>query len=186
MSPSDTKEHIMEEFILTKPTNEYAEEISRYRDEFLASGESMDGTGPLSKIEDPFRYVEICSEWERPETVPTGLVPATQFMLVRASDNHVVGMIQVRHMFNSFLSKFGGHIGYSVCPSERGKGYASLMLKKVLPYCKQVGIDKLLVTCLEDNIASEKTIRKCGGIYESTIHEPHGGVNLKRFWIDLD
>ena len=59
------------------------------------------------------------------------------------------------------------------------------MLKMTLPFCREIGIDKVLITCIDGNIGSEKTILANGGIYEYTIHEPDENVNLKRFWITL-
>ena len=85
----------------------------------------------------------MCKYYEDPETVPSHLVPATQFLFVRKSDNKLVGMIQIRHRFNDFLEKYAGHIGYSVRPSERRKGYAKEMLKTALPFCREIGIDKV-------------------------------------------
>lgn len=94
-------------------------------------------------------------------------------------------MIQVRHYFNDFLEKYAGHIGYSVRPSERCKGYAKRMLKMTLPFCQEIGIDKVLIACIDGNIGSEKTILANDGVYESTVYEPNGDRYLKRFWIDL-
>jgi predicted acetyltransferase len=94
-------------------------------------------------------------------------------------------MLQVRHYFNDYLSKFGGHIGYSIRPSERRKGYAKEMLKSVLPFCREINLENVLITCIEDNIGSEKTIIANGGIYESTVYEPNEKVNLKRYWINI-
>lgn len=91
----------------------------------------------------------------------------------------------MRHYFNDYLSEFGGHIGYSVKPSERRKGYATSMLNAILPYCREIGLDKILITCIDGNIGSEKTILNNGGIYESTVYEPCEKCSLKRFWIAL-
>lgn len=178
-------EQIMEEFILIRPTSEYASQIAEYRQEFLDAGDSMDGTGPLRRFENPEEYIKTCAEYEDPEKVPSHLVPATQFFFVRKSDNKLVGMIQVRHRFNDFLEKYAGHIGYSVRPSERRKGYAKEMLKKALPYCREIGLDRVLITCIDGNIGSEKTILSNGGVYESTVYEPNEKEYLKRFWIEL-
>ena len=162
----------MEEFILLRPTSEYASQLAEYRQEFLDADNSMDGCGPLRRFENP-------------ETVPSHLVPATQFLFIRKSDNKLVGMIQIRHRFNDFLEKYAGHIGYSVRPSERRKGYAKEMLKTALPFCQQIGINKVLIACIDGNTGSEKTILANGGLYESTVHEPNGDRDLKRFWITL-
>lgn len=145
----------------------------------------MAGTGPLRRFENPEEYIKICAEYEDPTTVPSHLVPATQFFFIRKSDNKLVGMIQIRHRFNDYLEKYAGHIGYSVRPSERRKGYAKEMLRMTLPFCREIGIDKVMITCIDGNIGSEKTILANGGVYEYTINEPNENKDLKRFRITL-
>ena len=175
----------MEELVLLRPTAEYAKQIMECKKEYLAAGSSMDGCGSMRRTDDPMEYIEKCALEENPETCPDSLVPATQFMLVRKADNKVLGFLQVRHEFNDYLSKYGGHIGYSVRPSDRRKGYAKVMLKMALPFCREIGLDKVLITCMDGNIGSEKTILANGGVYEYTIHEPSENKDLKRFWIEL-
>lgn len=173
------------DFCLIEPSKIYEEQIREYRQDFLDTNSSMDGCGPLCKCEDPITYISECEKCTASETLPDGLVIATQFFYVRKADNRLVGMIQVRHYFNDYLSKYGGHIGYSIRPNERRKGYATSMLNAVLPYCREIGLDKILITCNDGNIGSEKTILNNGGIYESTIYESDEKCNLKRFWITL-
>ena len=175
----------MEELILIKPGAEYGAQIMEYRQEFLDAGDSMDGCGPLRRFDNSLEYLKACKDYENPETVPENLVQATQFICIRKSDNKLVGMIQVRHHFNEYLEKYAGHIGYSVRPTERCKGYAKEMLKMVLPFCKEIGLEKILISCSDSNIGSEKTILANGGVYESTVLEPNSNRFLKRFWIDL-
>jgi len=176
----------MEELLLIRqPSVAYADQIAEYRKEFLEYGGSMDGTGPLRRIEDPHEYIRYCQECEDPARVPAHLVPATQFLLVRKNDDKLLGMLQVRHYFNDYLEKYAGHIGYSIRPSERRKGYAKKMLKMALPYCREIGLEKVLILCVDGNTGSEKTILANGGIYESTVHEPDRNVDLKRYWISL-
>lgn len=106
-------------------------------------------------------------------------------MFVRKSDHKLLGLLQVRHFFNDYLEKYGGHIGYSIRPSERRKGYAKEMLRMALPLCRQLGLERVLITCIDGNTGSEKTILANGGVYEFTVHEPNENVELKRFWITL-
>ena len=94
-------------------------------------------------------------------------------------------MIDIRHFLNEYLENFGGHIGYSVAPSERRKGYASQMLKAALLKCKELGIDNVLITCIDNNEGSRKTILANGGLYESIVYEPDEKVFLERYWIAL-
>ena len=176
---------ISEECVLIRPTSEYASQIAEYRQEFLDAGDSMDGCGPLRRFENPEEYIQVCKDYESTKEVSAHLVPATQFLFIRKSDNRLVGMIQVRHCFNEYLEKYAGHIGYSVRPGERSKGYAKEMLKTTLPFCREIGIDKVLISCIDGNIGSEKTILANGGVYESTVHEPSSDRDLKRFWITL-
>lgn len=94
-------------------------------------------------------------------------------------------MIQFRHYFNEFLEKYGGHIGYSVRPEERRKGYAKKMLSNCLNICKAYGLEKVLVTCIQGNVGSQRTILANGGVYESTIYCESDNVYLERYWIHL-
>ena len=112
-----------------------------------------------------------------------GYVPCTTLFLKRMSDNKVCVSISIRHELNEFLFNFGGHIGYSVTPSERGKGYGKLQLKMALEIASYLGIEKCLITADKTNTLSNKTIISEGGVLENTVmwnNEP-----LNRYWINL-
>ena len=170
---------------LIEPSMEFDGQIRAYRKAFLERGDSMDGTGALRRFEDPRDWIRQSNEGKDPHTVPEGWVPATQYMLVREEDRKIVGMSQIRHRFNAYLEKYDGHIGYSVAPSERRRGYATQMLKMTLPKCRALGIEKVLITCISGNEGSKRTILNNGGRYESTVYEPDEDVSLERYWIDL-
>ena len=105
-------------------------------------------------------------------------------LAIRRRDDKVVGVIDLRHHINHpILGTWGGHCGYSVRPSERGKGYAKEMLRLNMQNAKSMGIEKLLITCDLKNAASEKTILANGGVYENTINVD--GRDLKRYWITV-
>ena len=170
---------------LIEPTAEYCRQIQAYRQEFLDCGDSMDGTSHLRRMEDPKKWVDYCCLSKDPDNLSDGSVPATQFIFIREEDNKIVGMLQIRHFLNDYLKNYAGHIGYSVAPSERRKGYATQMLRIALPECQKLGIDKVLITCIDSNVGSRKTILANGGVYESTVYEPDEKVNLEKYWIDL-
>ena len=174
----------MEKMLFIRPDASYLDEASAYRAEFLSMGSSMDGTGMLRKV-DAAEWLRLLPIYENPETTPAHLVPATQFIYVRESDRRIVGMLQVRHWLNDHLRLYDGHIGYSVRPSERRKGYASAMLQAALPFCKTLGLDRVLITCYTENEASRRTILKNGGIYENTVRETDENKDIERYWITL-
>ena len=171
--------------ILTEPTTAYSREILAYRRAFRESGDSMDGTGELERFDDPAEWIAFLDLHKDPRTVPPGRVPSTQYIFVREEDRKIVGMIDIRHCFNEYLEKYGGHIGYSVAPDERRKGYAALMLKTALPECKKLGLRKVLITCVSGNEGSRRTILKNGGVFESAVPLPEEDETLERYWIDL-
>ena len=175
----------MDAIKLVLPTEEHLDQAWDYRRECKAAGSSTDGDGGLETIDSARQWLAEVGACTDPATVPEGKVQATQFLGIRESDGKLVGMLQVRHYFNEYLEKYAGHIGYSVRPSERRKGYAKEMLRLALPYCKSIGLDRVLIACEPGNPASRRTILANGGAYERTVHEPGEDIDLERYWIAL-
>ena len=173
----------MEKIILVKPDLSYADEIIKYKEESLAESPIINGSAGLDRFSSIEIWFEELKKRSCEDTVPKGLVPSSTYLGVREKDNYIVGMIDIRHYLNDFLKQFGGNIGYSVRKSERNKGYAKQMLKLALEKCKDLKMKKVLITCDEDNIASEKVILSANAKFEDI--RSLEGKNKKRFWIEL-
>ncbi|NLM72452.1 MAG: GNAT family N-acetyltransferase [Clostridiaceae bacterium] len=173
----------MEAIKLVLPTKEHETQVMDYKREFEMNGDSMDGTAGLQNAPNFDEWLKALEDNSREETVRPGLVPASTFLAIREIDNRLVGMVDIRHRLNDHLFRIGGHIGYSVRKSERRKGYAKEMLRLALEYCRSLNIQKVLVTCNKNNIASAKTIIANGGELENEI--PNGEKIVQRYWITL-
>lgn len=176
----------MEEIKLVIPSIEYGADIMQFRKEIFEAGgsDSFAGCYSLKLCETAQQWIDSCTAMENPETCPENFVTSTTYMAVRVSDNRIVGIIELRHHINHpILGTWGGHIGYSIRPSERRKGYAKEMLRSCLQKCRERGIYKVMVTCSTENTASEKTILANGGVFEKTV--PGDGEYMKRYWIRL-
>lgn len=165
----------------------------RYRTSYLSAFQEMQSDtdrsawlylgakAPLDIPETDFEgYVHTMQS--RETTPPPGFVCDSVYWGVVGDE--MVGRISLRHELNEMLAKWGGHIGYIVRPSYRRKGIATEMLRRMLQMESAKEIGRLLITCDDGNIASEKTIVVNGGIYESTL-ELKDGLPKKRFWIQL-
>ena len=173
----------MDKIILVKPDLSYADEIIKYKEESLAESSIINGSAGLDRLSSIEIWFEELKKRSCEDTVPKGLVPSSTYLGVREKDNYIVGMIDIRHYLNEYLTQVGGNIGYGVRKTERNKGYAKQMLKLALEKCKELKIKKVLITCDEDNIASEKVILSANAKLEDIRNV--NGENKKRFWIDL-
>lgn len=140
---------------------ERAEEMKR---EFFAAGERVINGSALYDQMDFDSWLENTQRNHAPETVRKDWTVATTFFAVRKADGAMIGVIDVRHALSvSFLREYGGHIGYAVRPSQRRKGYATEMLCLALGYCRKLELPAVRLGCYLDNLASIRTIEKCGG-----------------------
>lgn len=168
---------------LILPTPEYKTQIMEYKSEFIENEEVMHGTSGLKSAKNFEDWCKSIFDNLKEETVEKGLVPAATYIAISTDDDQLIGMINVRYRLNDSLLNIGGHIGYSVRKSERNKGYATEMLSLALKEYINLGIDRILITCDKDNIASAKTIINNGGILENEVQD--GDEVVQRYWIEL-
>jgi predicted acetyltransferase len=133
----------------------------------------------------PFsRYLEVLVEQQRGLNLAPNHVPST--FLFAFVGTRIVGRVSIRHSLNEFLERVGGHIGYTVVPEFRRRGYATEILGLSVQIAREkFGLGRILVTCDDDNIGSIRTIEKNGGVLENVISGPELDKPKRRYWIDV-
>ena len=173
----------MEKFYFEIPGISRKEDAIDYIREFLEYGSEINGTGGLQRfLEDYEGWLEkLNADYIR---VPgEEKVPARTFFLVRENDSRIVGMINIRLALNERLSHYGGHIGYSIRPTERGKGYNNINLYLGLKVCRKYGIERIFMDADLENPASWKTMEAFGGV---RIREYYDDVNAHCTVVDYN
>ncbi|WP_045742883.1 GNAT family N-acetyltransferase [Actinoplanes rectilineatus] len=171
---------------LITPTTALHRAWIEQRDEW-GRGVHQDGAGlrPDDDVDSPAGFeawVRKLAAEEDPSVAPVpGWVHCTYRWIVE--DGRLAGAIALRHELNDFLLEAGGHIGYGIRPSARGRGLAVWALGAMLDVARDRGFDRVLVTCNVTNPASEAVIVRQGGVLED-VRETSLGT-LKRFWITL-
>ncbi|GAA3540622.1 GNAT family N-acetyltransferase [Nonomuraea rosea] len=126
--------------------------------------------------------VQLRQQSDRSLPVEEGCVHATHWWI--ADGETYLGAIDLRHYLNAVLLEAGGNIGYSIRPSARRRGLATWALGEVLRKAPGLGLDRVLLTCDEDNAGSARTIERNGGVLED-VRDTGIGVK-RRYWIALD
>ena len=157
--------------------------IWAFREDYIAAGEGVETLGSLAQCESVREWLEKIAPFREEATTPPGRVPTRFYLYQREADGKIVGLVQIRQPLNEYYEKFAGHIGYTVCPSERRKGYASQLLQSALGLCHEMGVADVLVCCAPENEASRRTILRCGGVQQDTAVEPVRHVRIERYLI---
>lgn len=153
----------MEKYYLEIPTANRKKDAINYIEEFHIFNSDINGTGGLDRFLDNYEGWLNKLEEDYKRIPNEEKVPARTFFLVRKSDNKIIGMINIRLALNENLKKFGGNIGYSIRPTERGNGFNNINLYLGLLLCNKYNIDKVLLDADLENPASWKTMEKFGG-----------------------
>jgi predicted acetyltransferase len=125
-------------------------------------------------------YVSQCERHRDGLDVPEGWVPSS--FLVAEAEGCLVGRISIRHRLNEFLADNGGHIGYGVRPGFRRRGHATAILRQGLLVARALGIEDVLVTCDEGNLASIAVVEGVGGVLED-VRPGEDGIPKRRYWL---
>jgi len=169
---------------LVEPSSEIKAAAMEYRQEYLAHGEThINGSLGFARYDVYEEWLEQVRLARHKETSPTG-VPATTYFSVREGDHKIIGTIQLRHELDDYLRQRGGHIGYGIRPSERGKGYGTEQLALVLEKAKALGLPRVMISCDQTNAASARVAVKNGARLEWQGYDEEDGY-IRIYWIDL-
>jgi predicted acetyltransferase len=143
----------------------------------------QDGAGfwPGDSADTPEEFADWVARLHRQEDVTVPPEPDRVHCSYRwmVEGDRILGTIALRHELNDFLFNLGGHIGYGVRPSERRRGLAGWALGETLVAAKELGLDRVLITCDDDNVASARTIERAGGVMEDMRE------GKRRYWITI-
>lgn len=129
--------------------------------------------------EEPFdRYLDRLTKQEHGSELDPRQVPGT-FRVAEVGDD-IVGRVHIRHRLNDDLRTEGGHVGFGVLAAHRGSGFATRILELALEHLSALGVNDVLVTCADGNLASRKVIERCGGELEDLVPR-HGGGLTRRY-----
>ncbi len=187
----------MEKLRLVRPEKKYEKQAMEYLEEFYANGSEIHGVGGLERYKDDYEsWLKHLEEMRNLES-NDDLVPSETFFLMKRlpRESHMlqedverlVGMVNIRLDLNDFLWMYGGHIGYSIRPSERRKGYNKVNLYLALKVCQSHGIEVALLDCEKSNIGSAKTMRALGGrLIRECPHKNWAGKDTVMQWYVID
>ena len=180
----------MEKFYLEIPSLERKEDAINYLREFIDYKSDINGSGGLNRLTKGMSYEEwlddVINSMDDDYAKSIDRVPASTYFTVRESDNKIVGMVNLRHYLDNNLRNIGGHIGYSIRPTERGKGYAKVQLYLALLECKKLGIEEAMVDCVKSNIKSERTILALGGVFDKQFYDQLGKRMFRNYYINVE
>jgi predicted acetyltransferase len=176
---------IMDSLLLRKASRELEHDIMDYRKEFIERKElNIYGSCGLVRYNNFNEWLEHTLSIEK-DILEKDKVNATTYFCINEDDERIVGSIQLRHALTNELRAYGGHIGYSIRPTMRRRGYGTEQLALALEEAKRMGIPKVMVCCDRDNPASAAVILRNGGIFEwEGLYEPTGEI-IQKYWIQL-
>ena len=167
---------MMLDFML--PTEKNKEDVLAFYKEFEADNSVCIG---MHNYEDYDVWLTGMRNRHTGKNLPQGYVQEDFYLCYLAEE--LVGVFSLKMTLTDYLLNYGGHIGYAVRPSKQNQGIATKMLEKGLEIARNHGFKLILCVCDEGNEASEKVIRKNGGVFENALYDSEEDVMVKRFWI---
>jgi predicted acetyltransferase len=171
---------------LTEPAPQYKESFLEGLREFQEEGRMLN-YDPQRIQKDFNSFLRHIQTQKDRNKISSHLVPATEYWLIKGDEEGGIylGTFSLRHELNAMFLRVGGHVGYQIRPSERLRGYGKELLRLGLHKARQLGFTRVLVTCDENNISSQKVIEYNGGQFENSVSVEGSPMRKLRYWIDL-
>ncbi|WP_266160724.1 GNAT family N-acetyltransferase [Dyella silvatica] len=167
---------------LTTADLAYAAAFSAFVDDYLDAGD----TSRIAKYQagkaDFSAYVASLHDASRGVGLAQDQVACITYWLI--DGGRVIGAIRIRPQPTSDKLHLDGHIGYDIAPSQRRKGYATAMLSLALVEARKLGLERVVITCLAENIGSSRTIEKCGGRLIEVVMDNKRQQPINRYELD--
>lgn len=175
----------MEKLMHVIPSEKHENDAIDYINEFYKYNSKINGVGGLDSYLDDYSGWLKKLEKDRKQIANEKRVPAETYFLVRENDNRIVGMINIRYNLNERLLLNGGHIGYSIRPTERRKGYNKINLYLGLKRLDELNVETALLDCVKSNIGSSKTMLALGAKKYNEIYNEDYGEVVEKYKIDI-
>ena len=171
--------------VLAEPDSGWEEEIRSYRAAFPDDRmrvtyqtdriPGMDGLEKFRSIRDWLKYIRSAS----------GTI--SWYMALRPDERKIIGFSCLRHSlaYDDDDPEFASHIGYSIRPDERRRGYGKEQLRLVLGRAKAIGLKSVRMVCRDINTASRRTILAAGGVYIDSIYGDESGLTVYRYDVPI-
>ena len=171
------------EFYIERPSISKKSEILEYLYEMKKYNSKINGMGKLDEYvtNNQDRFEEWLKFLEYGEN--NGFPLREQYLFVRKLDNKILGMINIRK--NAELKSYQfGHVGYSIRPLERNKGYGKIQLYYALMRLQELKIKKCIITTKYNNIISQKLVKYFNGTFQDS--KEIDGIMEYYYTIDID
>jgi predicted acetyltransferase len=164
---------------LILPSIELEPAFSRMVEEYRVQNEGEQYTS----ITDHAAYIQHLLDEAKGVNLKPGYVPASTYWLM--VDGDIAGVGRLRHRLTPELEFRGGHIGYDISPPFRRRGLGTELLRLTLEKAAELSLERVLISCDDENIGSYKIIEKNGGMLEDKRIDPVSGKLFRRYWIEL-